>query len=87
MKHFLIVYDRPTGKTLELKEFSEAEEAAANAARFEWELRTRAQPEIEVVVLDSDSLQTIQRTHARYFKSFPELVQDLIDELAGLAPA
>lgn len=82
MKHFLIVYDRPAARLIELKEFGESEEVAASAARFEWELRTRAQPEIEVVVLDSDSRQTIERTHPRYFKTLRELIQEMIAELS-----
>lgn len=84
LKHFLIVYDRPAGKILEFKEFRESEAAAASAARLEAEKRTRAQPHIEVVVLDSDSLQTIKRTHARYFKTLPELLREMMAEVSAV---
>jgi hypothetical protein len=82
MKRFLIVYDRPLGKLLEFKEFGESEAAAASAARLEAEVRTRAQPDIEVVVLESDSLRTIKRTHARYFQTASEFIREVMAELA-----
>jgi len=85
MKHFLIVYDRPKAKILEYREFGESERAAASAARLEAEKRTRANPDVEVVVLESDSRRTIERTHSRYFKTFRELLQDIRAELSPAA--
>lgn len=81
MKHFLIIYDRTAAKLLELREFSDSERDAASAARLEADKRTKTQPNIEVVILTSDSLQTIKKTHAGYFKTIQELILDMMAEL------
>ena len=73
MKHFLIVYDRPTGELREFTEFGDGEADLALEARFERERAERTHPEIEVVVITSPSRAALERTHARYFKTFREL--------------
>jgi hypothetical protein len=73
MRLFLIIYDRHAGRLLELREFEPGERAQALAARFRRELDERRHPEIEVVLLAAPSLETLQRTHSRYFfgEDFP----------------
>lgn len=72
MSYFLIVYDRASGKRIDLKEFSSREEATH--ARFEREIAERGHSGIEVVVLGASSLESLKRNHSRYFKSLRQLV-------------
>lgn len=65
MKHFLLVYHRPTGTLREQTEFDDGD--AALEARFERERRWAGDRDVEVVVLTSDSLATVKKTHGRYF--------------------
>ena len=73
MSLFLLEYDRPAGKLLRLREFSEDQRDLAYAERQHLE-RTKP-PHIEVVVLESDSLATIKKTHGRYFYTLEELAR------------
>lgn len=68
MKRFVIVFDRPRGDILELLEFSESERDAALKELFDREALYETRSDVEVVMLGSDSLDTVKRTHARYFK-------------------
>ncbi len=68
MKQFVIVFDRPRGDILEMVEFPDSRRELALRALFERESRYRAQPDIEVVMLGGESLDTLKRTHMRYFK-------------------
>ncbi|HEX4492275.1 MAG TPA: hypothetical protein VH914_13785 [Acidimicrobiia bacterium] len=70
MKTFLLVYDVSTGTLVDRREM---DADAARARRLELEKQFRDQPNIEVVVLSSDSLDTLKRTHSRYFKTVGEL--------------
>jgi hypothetical protein len=71
MSYFLIVYDRPSGKQLDLKEFSSREEATHE--RFEREIAELGHSGVEVVVLGASSLEKLKKTHSRYFKSLEQL--------------
>lgn len=77
MKQFLIVFDRPTSEILEMVEFADGDRDVAFKELFDREERYRADPDKEVVMLGSDSVQALKLTHARYFK----------DELAKLIAA
>ncbi len=68
MKQFVIVFDRPRGEILEMVTFGDAERDIALKELFEREDRYREQNDIEVVMLGSDSLETLKQTHGRYFK-------------------
>jgi hypothetical protein len=71
MTHFLLVYDRDAGKLVRKQVF--AERADAMQARFRAESEFANRREIEVVALDAESEQELQRTHGRYFLSLAEL--------------
>ncbi len=74
MRLYLIVYDRQAGKLLRIQEYPPDQRGQALADRFRIELAERARPEIEVVVLAADSMESLRRTHGRYFfreASFP----------------
>ncbi|MEX0868215.1 MAG: hypothetical protein WD011_00950 [Nitriliruptoraceae bacterium] len=64
--HFLVVFDHDRRQLVgEIRTFLQAPEAieAYSAAEREYE----GQPRIEVVLLGSDSIETLQRTHPNYF--------------------
>jgi hypothetical protein len=67
IKHFLIVFDHAAGHLAEpVIEFGEdSERAVAAYAAKEEEFRDRDL--IEIVLIGSDSLDTVKLTHANYF--------------------
>lgn len=80
MKYFLLVYDRSTGTILEEVAFGAADRHVALARRFELEKEHRDRPEIEVIVLGSESREALEHTHARYFKTVGELARSFTAE-------
>jgi hypothetical protein len=68
VKQFVIVFDRPRGKILEMIAFGDTERDLALKELFEREERHREETDVEVVMLGSDSVETLKTTHARYFK-------------------
>ena len=65
--HFLLVYNGPA-RTLERNQRFEDVDAALTAyALAEDEFRGRT--DVEVVLLGSDSIATLKRTHGHYFES------------------
>ncbi len=64
IKHFLIAYDVTSGKT-DVREFGTDYDAAI-AAYNEAERENEADS-VDIVLLSSDSLATIKRTHSSYF--------------------
>jgi hypothetical protein len=64
MKHWLIVYERNPGKLLRCDEYSDSH--AALQERFTIERIRGGDTNLEIVVLGG-SLDTIKRTHSRYF--------------------
>lgn len=71
MVYFLLEYDRPAGKLLSIREFSDADRDVAYAERRR--LESAKEPEIEVVILEGASRADIERTHSRYFRTLEEL--------------
>jgi len=65
MVHFLLVYDHEAGVLLEEISFTDGATAvqAYNAKEKEFGGRKR----VEVVLIGSDSIETIRHTHANYF--------------------
>ena len=66
MSSFVVIYDRRTGKS-EVRSHSGPQ---AHREAFRERLALEAQnhnPDVEIVSLISDSLETIKRTHSRYF--------------------
>ncbi|MBB4912989.1 hypothetical protein [Streptosporangium saharense] len=71
MNHYLLIYGRREGRLLAQEEFRDGR--AALRGRFAAEARYADDPDVEVVVLGSRSLEGLKKTHARYFAS----VQDI----------
>ena len=75
---FLIEYDRPRGKLVQLRRFDDTERQAAQDARLKLELKLNHEDlQREVVILEAPSEEALQHTHGRYFKELPELVKEL----------
>lgn len=66
IQHFLLVFNHAEGRLIEETKFGEARDRAV-AAYAEREETYRDQPEIEIVLIGSDSLKTVRRTHANYY--------------------
>jgi hypothetical protein len=66
IKHFLLVFDHDKGRLVELQEFGTNSDAAV-AAYGAKEKELRRQGWIEIVLIGSDSLETVKLTHANYF--------------------
>lgn len=75
MKQFLLVYDRKTGKITDLREYGEGEFRRALRDRFSLEEDVQ-NGQLEIVVLGASSLDALKRTHARYFKTPKQLVEE-----------
>jgi hypothetical protein len=66
INHFLIVFDHETSKLVDLVEFGEdSDRAVAAYSAKEKELGGREL--MEIVLIGSDSLETVKLTHANYF--------------------
>lgn len=71
MTHFLIRYNRRTEDGQIVARFSEQEFSEANTALRDAE--AGKSPQEEIVLLTSDSEDTLKKTHARYFVSADDL--------------
>ena len=69
-----MVYNRRTGANT-LREFPEGSGREAVRERFAQERLHHGDPDIEVVVLGSSSLDELMNTHSRYFRSAEEIFE------------
>ncbi len=65
---YLLIFNRSTLKLQEIREFG-TDGVAAVVAYGEAEDEFRGDPSIEVVLIGSDSLDTIRVTHGQYFEA------------------
>jgi hypothetical protein len=75
IKHFLIVYDI-AGRRADVRAF-DTDYDTAQAAYAQLEQQTQGDPNVDVVLLSADSLETVKRTHSSYFdtqESFESLL-------------
>lgn len=64
--HFLFIYDRLADRTIERIDFGTDSEKALDAySAAEKEHRTR--PYIDIVLVGSDSIESVKMTHSNYF--------------------
>lgn len=66
IQHFLLVFDHAQGQLVEERHFQE-EGAAALAAYAAKEKEHAGDRNIEIVLIGSDSIETVQLTHANYY--------------------
>lgn len=79
LKHFLLIFDHVAGKLESCQEFHDVDEAieAYEAAEGRHDLSDK----IEVVLIGSDSIETVRETHANYFDGTVALARALVDIL------
>jgi len=75
MENFLVVYNRRTGES-DVRKFPAGRGRAAVRERFKQERLHRHDPDVEVVVLSSSSLDELLKTHSRYFRSAEEILEN-----------
>lgn len=66
IKHFLLVFDHKQGRLIDLVQFDEDSEAALSAYA-QREQETAIRDRVEIVLIGSDSLDTVKLTHGNYF--------------------
>lgn len=66
--HFLLVFDHRRNKLIRQDEF-DTNVDRATSAYAEAEEVYRDDPLIDIVLVGSDSIETVQKTHATYFES------------------
>lgn len=82
IKHFLLVFDHHQGHLVDVEEFGG--NSAAAVARYQAvEDLHRDEPWMDIVLVGSDSLDTIKITHRNYFDERGSLA-DLEDYLRGV---
>ncbi|MHB8692483.1 MAG: hypothetical protein ACYDHH_14685 [Solirubrobacteraceae bacterium] len=79
--YYLLIYEAAT-RRLQIEDFG-AESAAAASTYSIREREYRDKPDIEVVLVGADSLETVKKTHSHYFATSTEsLLLDLESALA-----
>jgi hypothetical protein len=86
MTQYFVRYRRSTGELLEFEDLG-SDRTAAMERRFEEERAYKDDSDIEVVVLTASSREDLLRTHARYFRSVPELAAALTAALPSMQAA
>lgn len=64
--HFLLVYSYAKGELVHQEEFTDDREATAAYTRAEREYGDKLK-DFEIVLVGSDSIETVMRTHGHYF--------------------
>lgn len=73
---FLIEYNRPEGRIVTFKTFTDSDRSLANQTRHELELDlNRKGIDHEVVILQAGSEDAIRRTHRRYFEDAEQILK------------
>ncbi len=78
--HYLLIRDRRAGKMIREPQDFGTDDVSALRAYEVAEDRYRDRPEIDVLLVGSDSLETVRRTHASYFAERSD-VTALLDRL------
>lgn len=73
--HFLLAYDRSAGRLLSQVRFDDAHEAAE--AYKQLEVEHQRDENVEIVLIGSDSIETVMQTHSNYFGE-PRSIEDLL---------
>ncbi|MCY3850156.1 MAG: hypothetical protein OXF75_05060 [Acidimicrobiaceae bacterium] len=83
--YFLILFDRDVGEQVGLWEFTDS--TAAVAAYTAEEEKYVSQPHMDIVLLGSSNIETVQKTHGNYFESDTDWIAslDTITDLDALS--
>ena len=66
IQHFLLVFDHTEGRLMDMVPFGNDSKRAVDAYTAK-EREFEGQARIEIVLIGSDSIDTVKRTHANYF--------------------
>lgn len=80
IQHFLLIYDRRKDQLMSHESFGEDADAAMTAYRAA-EIEYRDRPEMDIVLIGSDSLETVRITHSTYFTGAAARVLQRVREL------
>jgi hypothetical protein len=75
MVRVLLVYDRRQRMILREEEYADEELTRAVNERLADEIAYKADPNVEVVLLEADSRETLLTSHASYFKTVAEIAR------------
>ncbi len=78
LQHFLLVFDHAAGRLIDMVPF-ESDGDAAVRAYAEKEKAYRDAEQIEIVLIGSDSYETVQLTHANYFDGTVSVSKYFVD--------
>jgi hypothetical protein len=81
LKHFLLVFDHAAGQLIRHDEFDDVNEALRAYRRAEDQYDHSA--DMEVVLIGSDSFETVRETHANYFDGTAALAKALVEIVHG----
>jgi len=76
VQHFLVIYDIAAGEAI-VEHFGEAYDEAL-AAYEAAERANRDDTNVEVVLLGSDSRETLERTHSSYFRLMDKHIDQIV---------
>jgi hypothetical protein len=83
LRSFLIEYDRRDPRLVRIEDYGEDRERAFQA-RLEAELAAMAaQLDREIVILESERIEVLHRTHASYFETPDDLLANFRDVMAA----
>ena len=82
IQYFLLIYDRRRDELMFHEPFGAAADAATTAYRAA-EIEYHDRPEVDIVLVGSDSLETVKVTHSTYFSG---AAARLLDSLQPLLP-
>lgn len=82
IQHFLLRYDRSRSRLEEKLEFQSHVKEATRAYE-DMEQMYRDQPHMDIVLVGSDSLETVKKTHSTYFKEDVGTVEDFLRKVAA----
>ncbi|QXT62767.1 hypothetical protein [Tessaracoccus palaemonis] len=86
VKHFLLIYDHHAGHLVETLEFG-TDAAAAVESYQQVERKFRDSAWMDIVLVGSDSLDTIRITHANYFTAPSAALEDTLNRILAAAAA
>ncbi len=73
---FLIEYSREKGRIVHLRQFNDSEQADAENARLNLEMKlATVQIPHEIVLLQAHTIDALKQTHRRYFENLEELAE------------
>lgn len=67
MQHFLLAFDHSVNELVVQEQFAETEIEAATRAYEALEAEHRHSPRMDIVLVGSDSLESVKVTHSTYF--------------------